>query len=210
MIKVYKIVNRSYDSNCYIVTKQKQFIIIDPCVEKDLLKDFFEKKECVGIFLTHGHYDHFCSIETYALEKTCYYMHKEAVSKILDLNKSYGKFFNINNNVNIDLKKVKFLKEEKIKIANFEIDVLEVPGHTNCCLCFMIEDNLFTGDTLFKESIGRTDLYSANFKDMQKSLQKLVMLPKHLVVYPGHYEKTSISDELNNNVFLKRVSRRLN
>ena len=134
-------------------------------------------------------------------------MHKEAISKVLDLEKNYGKFFNINKNIVIDLNKINILKEEKIKIANFEIDILEVPGHTNCCLSFVIEDNIFTGDTLFKESIGRTDLYSANFKDMQKSLQKLARLPKKLVVYPGHYEKSTISYELVNNVFLKRASR---
>lgn len=207
MIKVFKLVNRKYDSNCYIVTKQNYFLIIDPCVDKYLLNDFFDNKECVGIFLTHGHYDHFSSIETYTLENVCYYMHKEAISKVLDLEKNYGKFFNINKNIVIDLNKINILKEEKIKIANFEIDILEVPGHTNCCLSFVIEDNIFTGDTLFKESIGRTDLYSANFKDMQKSLQKLARLPKKLVVYPGHYEKSTISYELVNNVFLKRASR---
>jgi len=208
MIKVHKITNNFYDSNSYIVVKQDEFIIIDPCVNASLLTDFFINKKCLGIFLTHGHYDHFCEIESFEFEKYFLYMHKEAVSKIYDLEKNYGKFFNAKKTLNIKKEKIKVIEEGKAKISKFEIEIIETPGHSSCCLCFKIEKSLFTGDTLFKESIGRTDLFSSNSKEMKKSLYRLTNLPKNLIVYPGHEENTTLANELINNVFIRKSDKR--
>ena len=91
---------------------------------------------------------------------------------------------------------------EKLELAGMEIEVLHTPGHTPGSTCYLAEDILFSGDTLFYMSIGRTDLPGSDGQQMGQSLQKLCALEKEYVVYPGHGQSTSLGFEVQNNPYL--------
>ena len=90
-------------------------------------------------------------------------------------------------------------------INNHYFEFIHTPGHTpgSGCFYFIDEKILLSGDTLFKNSCGRTDMYGGNGKDMAQSLRRLKTLPKETIVYPGHGDQTTISNELINNFFMK-------
>ena len=90
-----------------------------------------------------------------------------------------------------------------LKIAGLEIQVLHTPGHTPGSVCLAVEDTLFTGDTLFAGSIGRTDFPGGDVPDMKKSLARLGNLPTDYRVMPGHGEETTLFVEKDHNPYLR-------
>ena len=90
-----------------------------------------------------------------------------------------------------------FDREIILKLDNFMIDVLFTPGHSKGGCCFLIDNELFTGDTLFKNDVGRVDLYGGNKVEMQNSLKYLLTLNGDVVVFPGHGNETTIERERN-------------
>jgi glyoxylase-like metal-dependent hydrolase (beta-lactamase superfamily II) len=92
-------------------------------------------------------------------------------------------------------------------VAGFTFYVIPSPGHTKGSVCYLFEDNLFTGDTLFQGSIGTLN-FGGNAADMEASLRMLCNLPVDYTVYPGHDGKTTLSDEIANNPFLKEFRRK--
>ena len=93
---------------------------------------------------------------------------------------------------------------DTVTAADMVFKVLYTPGHSEGGICFLIDNILFSGDTLFKGSIGRTDFPSSNMAEMRQSLDRLCTLPDETVVYPGHGEATTIGQEKATNMFLKR------
>lgn len=204
MSKIYKFINELCGSNCYIVINRDEYIVIDPCVNKELFESKVIDKKCIGVFLTHGHYDHFCNIEDFDYDNYKIHMHKEAFNKINNLEHNYAKFFGRSNRIDLLKESVVFLNEGEFVLSGFNLFIIETPGHSNCSICIKMGDNLFSGDTLFKESVGRTDLYSSKASDLSKSLSKLSKLSRKTIVYPGHEEETSLDYELKHNPFLIR------
>jgi glyoxylase-like metal-dependent hydrolase (beta-lactamase superfamily II) len=90
---------------------------------------------------------------------------------------------------------------DHIPFADQTIEVYHTPGHTKGSLSFLYDQKLFTGDTLFKESVGRHDLYSGNLPELRKSVLMLLSLPSAIKIYPGHDETTTIRYEQKNNPF---------
>jgi len=194
-----------FEANCYIVTFSTFAIVIDPCAP---LKDILKKANQLpvkGIFLTHGHADHFVHMKEVVEATTApIYCHKDAVEKIGDENKNYSVFFRKKIDFAFPQERYHFLADgENITIDNTSIKVIYTPGHTNCSVCFVIDDNIFSGDTLFKLGVGRTDLYSANTYSLYASLEKLKHLHKDYKVFPGHGEDTTLQFEIMNNPYLK-------
>lgn len=91
---------------------------------------------------------------------------------------------------------------DKLKLGNIEIQVITTPGHTPESVCFAVGENIFSGDTLFKQGIGRTDLEGGDYNQIQKSLKRLMEFPDNFKVFPGHGEETTIGEEKANNPFL--------
>jgi glyoxylase-like metal-dependent hydrolase (beta-lactamase superfamily II) len=102
--------------------------------------------------------------------------------------------------VDFDLKEV-----EVLKLGNFTIKIIETPGHTKGGVCFLIDNLLFSGDTLLKGNIGRTDLPEANKAAAIESLKKITQLPANTIVYSGHGSVTTIGEECKNNVPLQEL-----
>ena len=90
-----------------------------------------------------------------------------------------------------------------IKLENTEIKVIHTPGHTEGCVCYLVDDVIFCGDTIFEGSVGRTDFPGGSFNNLRYSIQsKLYVLPSETVVYPGHGNRTTIEFEKNNNPYV--------
>ncbi len=193
-------------ANCYIVeTENKNAVAFDIGGEPERFLQYLKENDLTlkKIFLTHGHYDHIGGV--YEVQKQTgaeVYVHSGDAMKI----KSEVGSLAINLG-ETDFKKIENYTEVKdgdiITLDELEFKVMHTPGHTNGCVCYICDECIFTGDTLFRCSIGRTDLPDGDFTKMSESLQKLNALEKDYIVYPGHEGETTLAFEKNNNPYLK-------
>ena len=193
-------------ANTYVlIDSKKNCVVIDPGKDYSGIVDFIKEKGLApqAILLTHGHFDHIGGIQVLkdAFDLPVYiHQADESLLKKPKLNGS-DKFSRVNISFNIN---VNYLKEnEELNILEEPISIIETPFHTNGSVCFYLKDShmLFSGDTLFLESVGRTDFIVSNPKLMNNSLRKLMKLPDDVVVYPGHGETTTIKHEREVNNF---------
>lgn len=186
-------------ANCtYIVQKGNQGIIIDPSWNMRKIYEILEENLITpkAVLFTHGHYDHLTDaqdlLETYKIKG---YIGKEDIG-LTTLPEDFL---------------IALEGDCCLQIAGMQVDFIHTPGHTKGSYCIKIGNVLFSGDTLFCTSIGRTDFPESNAKDMQKSLVKLSKLPKDTQVYTGHAYgpsfKTTIEEELKNNSFMQMAIR---
>lgn len=194
-------------TNCYFAVNEEngETLIVDPGASAGKLAKIIgeEKLKPVVILLTHGHFDHAGAaeelakkfdIKIYALEKE-----RETLENP-DLNLSGWEGKTLSYHVDCYLK-----DEEEIDLAGFHIRVLHTPGHTvgGCCYFFSYQKVLFVGDTLFAQSVGRTDFPRGSMADLVRSIrEKLMTLPDDVTVYPGHNEITTIGTERMYNPYL--------
>lgn len=195
-------------TNCYLAanSKTKEAIIIDPGDRTEILNDYIKENEyCpAAILLTHGHFDHCMAAEELAKEyEIPVYVH-EAEKKTME-NPSCNCSSMIGRNMVFHADKYMHGEKDHLSLAGFEIDVFLTPGHTPGGVCYYIESEgiLFSGDTLFCESIGRTDFPGGSMSQLVRSIkEKLFSLPNDTKVLPGHNEWTTIANERRNNPFL--------
>lgn len=186
-------------TNCYLVIDEesREVIIIDPGQDPNLILREIEKLKCnvKAILLTHAHADHDDGVvDVKNKYNVPVYMHKEE-----------EKYMNLDNFVYGKLPKIyDFIEDGDIlKFGNKDIKCIHTPGHTKGGVCFLIEDKLFSGDTLFQGSIGRADFIGGDFNELIKSInEKLLILENNVEVYPGHGPKTTIIFERMRNPFL--------
>lgn len=186
--------------NCYIVMDENtsEAVIIDPGADEEIIYNLIEnmKAKVKYILLTHGHFDHVGAVE-YLSEKlnVPFYINKKDEEYALKDDYVFTKLRKADG----------YLKEgDTFKIGNKEIKVLETPGHSKGGVSFLIEDNLFTGDTLFLGSIGRTDFNGGSFEEIISSIKtKLIPLGDNIKVYPGHGPSSTISYEKMRNPYLR-------
>ena len=151
-------------TNTYLLVEADEVIIIDPVSKADRIQaKILNNEKVVGILLTHGHFDHIGAVDELAEVYQCpVYLHYEDYEMTQDPQKNYSQ------TKKIKLKsKLKFY-EEQLQLGHFEFIIHHTPGHTPGSVCIEYKDLLFTGDTLFKESVGRTDLYRGNHKSLNK------------------------------------------
>ena len=195
------------ETNCYVVVNEQRLecVVIDPGDESNTILDYIEdnKLKCCAIMLTHGHYDHIMAVEELRKEYGIPVIAHEEEKQILEnprgnLSTMIGMPFTV--------KADRFVKDEELLVtAGFSIRVLHTPGHTigGCCYYLADENLLFSGDTLFWESVGRTDFPTGSMSALVRSIkEKLMVLPESTRVYPGHMGSTSIENEKQNNPFL--------
>lgn len=171
-MKVQKLVVGSLRTNCYILASQKELVIIDPGGEPGLL--LRKLNEMAGslcyIILTHTHIDHIGGVKKIRKETRASLLMHEKEKKISSL------------------KADKLLKEGgEIQIGEEVLRVIHTPGHTPGSICLLGDGFIFTGDTIFQQGYGRTDLEGGSWKNLKASLQKLnEILTPGMEVYPGH------------------------
>ena len=187
-------------TNCYFALNKEtmEVIIVDPGDEAINIIHLCDERgyHPVAILLTHGHFDHVMAVQEvsshYGLDA---YIYKDEIDVLHDpsMNASWmiGREETYDANCPV-------WDDEELFLAGFRIRVLFTPGHTpgGCCYYFPDEDALFSGDTLFQRSVGRTDFPKGSLADLVRSIkEKLLVLPDRTVVYPGHMEPTTIGDE---------------
>ena len=185
-----KFMRNVFDQNTYVLESKKGVVLIDAGAEVEDIKAVIGDKKVVAVLMTHLHFDHFWNIEEYVKEWGCdvYVAKGEDVRfENVDLNASYMIRSQISKN--IDQKFIKYYAE-KTKVLDFEFNIINTPGHTSDGVCILWKDSLFSGDTVFADGIGRTDLKDSNPFEMKESLQKILNL-NFKTVYPGHYVSAS-------------------
>jgi hydroxyacylglutathione hydrolase len=193
------------DCNLYLLDNGEEQVLIDPCVP---FVEVFRDRKCnlQAIFFTHVHIDHVMELPSY-LENTQakLYFHRQGLDKFTDAYKNGGEYLHCPRGFTLPESRIVFVEEETVySFGNRDFRVLETPGHTDCSICIISEDLLFTGDTLFEGTIGRIDLYSSSRLAMMRSLDKILELDSDYQILPGHGPKSVLSREKITNPFLKR------
>ena len=174
-----KYITGNLSNNAYFLPEWK--VLIDAPLG---IKEQINPQNIKKVFLTHGHYDHTEGLPEIIADNPDVevYLSKRELNFLKDHTPDL--FSQV---------RWEFFPEEKDKLFG-EIEVIETPGHTPGSVCFLLGNELFSGDTLFKGTVGRTDLRGGDENLLQNSLQNLLeLLPPEIVVYPGHGEETSIS-----------------
>lgn len=200
-----RIVSNHLESNTYVASIADECVIIDAGAEIGSVIKAVNGKRVVGILLTHGHFDHAFNILEYAAYFSCkIYASKKAENNLSDTNKNYGENFAIN-----DFKNFVWVDDGSALSLGKHFNILcyALPGHTACCMGYLIEDTLFAGDFLFKQGVGRIDLHDSSKQSMLSSLQKVKTIPFEIVA-SGHGEmSTSAEQKRNIEIFIKFLSR---
>lgn len=199
MEEIIKVEVGLYATNCYILKDNKKIIIIDPGKKAEKISSYIYNDETVeAIILTHGHFDHIGAVDDLVKTYNCDVYINEKDKELLNhrLNEMAGYSSKVSSDV-------KNLKEGKVTINGFLLNIIYTPGHTEGSVLIQYKNHLFTGDTLFKQSIGRTDLFGSNNSKMIQSIKLIKTLDSSLIVYPGHGETTILSEELKFNPFLQ-------
>lgn len=184
-------------SHSYLICRFDQCFVIDPSHDIEEIQKALAHRTLSGILLTHAHHDHIHLIgELHAK----IYIHLSDQHLLFE-DQYNGYAPNKHPFKRKDLELISINDGDKIPFADQFIEVLHTPGHTKGSVCYLYQDQLYSGDTLFKESVGRHDLYSGNLVDLRKSILRLCELPAQIKVYPGHDESTSIRYEQKNNPF---------
>lgn len=207
-MKVNHYVVGPVQTNCYLVINEKtnEGLFVDPGASAKQLasKAKEEGVKPVAILLTHGHFDHATAAEDLSKEfdGIPIYIHEQEKETLKDpeLNASWMMGDSLVFGAN------EFVKDEQeLDLAGFHIRVLFTPGHTpgGCCYYFPYDEVVFSGDTLFCCSVGRTDFKKGSMSDLVKGIkEKLMTLPDRTTVYPGHNDVTTIENERMYNPYL--------
>lgn len=193
-------------TNCYIVNKEgsASCLVVDPGDEGEKIASYIKKKNlsCEGILLTHGHFDHITGVselvslvggKVYACEKE----RELLMDPQLNASALTGR--------EVALEPEIFLRDgQHFEAAGLSFRVIHTPGHTKGGCCYYSEEEkiLFSGDTIFMESIGRTDLPTGNGRELLDSVRnKVLALPDDVKIYPGHGPETNVAYEAANNPY---------
>lgn len=199
-MEVTRLVCGIFQTNTYILEIDNKIIVVDPACKVDKLLPYLNGKELLAVLLTHGHFDHIKACDDlYKMFKVPIYIHEADIE--MTKNKGWGRVFGLQAVPTISVPLVK-LKETKYKIGPFNFEVLFTPGHSKGSVCYLFDDCIFTGDTLFKLACGRSDLEGGDISELKSSLRMLKTLNPSLIVYPGHDEITNLEYEIENNSYL--------
>lgn len=187
MIDVFKITNSILDENTYFVVWDNNCLIIDPGFDFDKILTFIDSKKVkvLGILLTHGHFDHIASCK-----KLQNFGYKIYISKY-DKDKCLDNKLNVASSMNMTIECFNpdylISNEDNLVFNGLNVKVLHTPGHSKGGLSFVIENHLFSGDTLFEHGYGRYDLQDGNFRELISSLKVLLKYVKQgFILHPGH------------------------
>lgn len=195
-----------YQANCYVIYdgSNSESAIIDPGGDFDILREFIEKNKLTVkyIILTHAHADHIgalTELQNYSNAKVCIHEYdSEALQDCsINLSSMMGK-----NKIEM-MPDIILHDTDELQINNTLLEIIHTPGHTKGSICIKCGEIIFTGDTLFAGSIGRTDLAGGSYDDIIKSLHKITRYSDTALVYPGHGPSSKLETEKTTNPFIR-------
>ena len=173
-MEIIKVVTGVLEENCYVIKDNNTCLVVDPGDDYPKIEKAIGDCKVLGVLITHSHFDHIGALRNFLKKKSV-------------------KIFKKSN-----------LEEKEYNIGDFKFDVIFTPGHSKDSVTFYFKDNnmMFVGDFIFKESIGRCDLPGGSEEEMKLSISNIKKYPKDIKIYSGHYEDTTLENELKNNPYL--------
>jgi hydroxyacylglutathione hydrolase len=203
-MEIKKFVLKFFDVNCYLINYKEYNFLIDPGSEFKRIKDYIVKNSLKLDFIlnTHGHFDHTGAVVDLTKEfNVPFYIHEKEEEIIEDPKKNLSSFLSSDK---LLLQTCTFISGDTVDdFLNLGIKIMNFAGHTPGSIIIKVEDNLFTGDVLFKGSIGRTDLPGGSGREMNSSLKIIRSFDEKLKIFPGHGPESTMKEELKSNYFLK-------
>ena len=195
MLKIHVLPLGDYQTNCYIVHEENSTdcLIIDPGYEPEIISSYLEEKGLTpeASLRTHCHFDHVGAVKDLAAQYDCkVFLDKKELAMPPML--TNGPLYYTDG----------YGDGDTLTLAGIPIQVLETPGHTPGSVCLIMEDTLFSGDTLFAGSCGRTDLPCGDARAMRDSLRRLAALSENYRVCPGHGPSSTLNREKKTNPYL--------
>lgn len=202
-MQIKKMVVSPFQTNCYIVYENSKALIIDPGDQAKKIKTFVQDNELevLAILLTHGHCDHIGATDPlYQCYRCPIYLQEEDFPYLKDAAINLSTMLSDALMIYAPVTKA----PQTLKIGEFNIVWHHLPGHTpgSSMIEFIDENIIFSGDVIFKDSIGRYDFPLSSRHDTRETLAKLKAFDHDAVIYPGHGEKTTMKEEQLNNPFL--------
>jgi len=191
-------------ANSYIVAGRDKAAVIDPVSSEEIIAVLRKKGlQLQYVILTHGHFDHILGVEELVKEypEARVMVHPGDEDKLADPVKNVSRSFG--QEITVRVNTVPLTGETELDLGGVTLEVMETPGHTGGSICIKTGKIVFTGDTLFRGSVGRTDLGDGSPSDLTASLKKIMELPGETRVLPGHGETTTIGEEKEDNPFLQ-------
>lgn len=191
--------DRNYGENSYLVIDDGYSFIIDPGFNVHELKELISgaNEPVRAIFLTHGHYDHICSLAEFPGIPVRAHLDEKPLLEDPEMNLS------VFTGEKISVKNVSFFQGDANSIDDLEI--FHTPGHTRGSVVIVTGQNIFSGDTLFEDSVGRTDLPSGDAQKLKQSLEIFRKFDENSTVYPGHGKPFLLKDAFKRNFFLRKI-----
>lgn len=200
-MEIKKIVLGVIENNTYVISNGKRCLIVDPSDGFTQIMEYINEKglELEAILITHGHWDHVYSLNEIKEENKNIksYMHK---ADVVTLEEAMRRLHEPVPEIDVLLE-----GGEELEIIGKKINVIHAPGHAEGCVCFTIDDNMFCGDVLFKNSIGRTDLSTSDPGKMVRTLKKLSLITQDYNLFCGHGDDSSLQYEIENNPYFVKV-----
>ena len=204
-MKIEKIVEPYFGENMYILIDEetKKCAVVDPGGASDKILNYIKVNslELEYILLTHGHGDHIGAVNTIKSRTNAKVVAHNDEQELLNDNRknlSYSMHCGPQE-LNAD---IYVHDKEKLELGNLKLSFIHTPGHTKGSMCIRVNDDMFTGDTLFAGSIGRTDFYSGDYKQIEKSLKKLSKFEDKVKVHPGHGPSSTLGIEKMSNPYM--------
>lgn len=187
--------SKEMQNNSYIIIYDNECVVVDPSFSANEIDEYITKNKLklLGVLLTHGHYDHFATVN-FLLEKynTCLYIYEKEKDVILQHN--LNDLFNVENFILPS--NIKFFTGKTLEFGKIKLNIVHTPGHTIGGICILWEGYVFTGDTIFVDSVGRMDLPTGNPRQLLQSIQEIKKFDKSLKILTGHNETNITLEEL--------------
>ena len=204
-MKIEKIVEPYFGENMYILIDEetKKCAVVDPGGASDKILNYIKRNslELEYILLTHGHGDHIGAVNTIKSRTNAKVVAHNDEQELLNDNRKNLSYSMHCGPQELDAD-IYVHDKDKLELGNLKLSFIHTPGHTKGCMCIRVNDDMFTGDTLFAGSIGRTDLYGGDYRQIEKSLKKLSKFEDKVKIHPGHGPSSTLGIEKMSNPYM--------